>query len=214
MPARRPPTPRSTASSGSGARGRRPEQARPQQARPAQARPEAVRTPRVAGRPPRVPAPPRGLSRRAAVMAVLLLVVATAMSPFVRALVAQQSRIAALETDVGEREQRVADLESELARWDDPAFVVAQARQRFTYVMPGEVGYVVLDDPATTSPTEDPSGAAAQQVSGSDSSWFGSLWSSVQLAGEAPDDAVAPAGEQLDPPATEPVPAPGVTGQP
>lgn len=147
-------------------------------------------------------------------MAVLLLVVATAMSPFVRALVAQQSRIAALETDVGEREQRVADLESELARWDDPAFVVAQARQRFTYVMPGEVGYVVLDDPATTSPTEDPSGAAAQQVSGSDSSWFGSLWSSVQLAGEAPDDAVAPAGEQVDPPATEPVPAPGVTGQP
>lgn len=214
MPGRRPPTPRSTASSGSGARGRRPEQARPLQARPAQARPEAVRTPRVAGRPPRVPAPPRGLSRRAAVMAVLLLVVATAMSPFVRALVAQQSRIAALETDVGEREQRVADLESELARWDDPAFVVAQARQRFTYVMPGEVGYVVLDDPATTSPEEDPSGAAAQQVSGSDSSWFGSLWSSVQLAGEAPDDAVAPAGEQVDPPATEPVPAPGVTGRP
>ena len=81
-------------------------------------------------------APPRGLSRRAAVMAVLLLVVATAMSPFVRALVAQQSRIAALEADVAAREQRVSDLDSELERWDDPAFVIAQARQRFTYVMP------------------------------------------------------------------------------
>jgi cell division protein FtsB len=201
------------------ARGRRPEQARPDKARPdkarpVQARPEAVRTPRVAGRPPRVPAPPRGLSRRAAVMAVLLLVVATAMSPFVRALVAQQSRIAALETDVGEREQRVDDLESELARWDDPAFVVAQARQRFTYVMPGEVGYVVLEDPTATSPEEDPSGAAAEQVSGSDASWFGTLWDSVELAGEAPDDAVEPVGDLLDPPATEPVPAPGVTGQP
>lgn len=179
-----------------------------------QARPEAVRTPRVAGRAPRVPAPPRGLSRRAAVMAVLLLVVATAVSPFVRALVAQQSRIAALETDVSEREQRVADLESELARWDDPAFVVAQARQRFTYVMPGEVGYVVLDDPAVTSPQEDPSGAAVEQVSGSDSSWFGSLWSSVLLAGEAPDDASEPASDLPEVPATEPVPAPGVTGRP
>lgn len=189
-------------SSGAQARGRRPG--------------EVTGPPRVAGRAPRVVTPPRGLSRRAAVMAVLLLVVATAISPFVRALVAQQSRIAALEAEVAEREQRVSDLDTELARWDDPAFVVAQARQRFTYVMPGEVGYVVLDDPATADADQDPTGAAAQEVSNAVGSWFGALWTSVQVAAEAPDDVGGePAGERPEsPPATTPAPAPEVSGEP
>lgn len=189
-------------SSGAQARGRRPG--------------EVAGPPRVAGRAPRVVTPPRGLSRRAAVMAVLLLVVATAISPFVRALVAQQSRIAALEAEVAEREQRVSDLDTELARWDDPAFVVAQARQRFTYVMPGEVGYVVLDDPATADADQDPTGAAAQEVSNAVGSWFGALWTSVQVAAEAPGDVGGePAGERPEsPPATTPAPAPEVSGEP
>lgn len=198
MASRRPTHPRPPGSSGASARGRRPG--------------EAARTPRVAGRPPRVAAPPRGLSRRAAVMAVLLLVVATAVSPFVRALVAQQSRIAALEADVSEREQRVGDLDSELARWEDPAFVIAQARQRFTYVMPGEIGYVVLDE-ATADARSDPSAVAAEEVSHASGSWFGALWTSVQVAGEAPQD--APPGDTPEsPPATTPAPAPEVTEEP
>ncbi len=207
MASRRPTHPRTTRSPGAQARGRRPG--------------ERARQPRVAGRPPRVATPPRGLSRRAAVMAVLLLVVATAMSPFVRALVAQQSRIAALEADVAERENRVSELDAELARWDDPAFVIAQARQRFTYVMPGEVGYVVLDDPAATDPAEDPTGAAAEEVSHASGSWFGALWTSVQVAGDAPGAEGAdgsggePAGEKPEgPPATTPAPAPEVSGEP
>ncbi len=145
-------------------------------------------------------------------MAVLLLVVATAVSPFVRALVAQQSRIAALEADVTDREQRVGDLDSELARWDDPAFVIAQARQRFTYVMPGEVGYVVLDE-ATVDARTDPSAVAAEKVSSASGSWFGALWTSVQVAGEAPQDA-SPGDAPAPPPATTPAPAPEVTEQP
>lgn len=199
MATRRPTHPRTDRSAGASVRGRRPG--------------EASRTPRVAGRPPRVAAPPRGLSRRAAVMAVLLLVVATAMSPFVRALVAQQSRIAALEADVAEREQRVSDLDTELARWDDPAFVVAQARQRFTYVMPGEIGYVVLDDAAAADASTDPSAVAAEEVSRASGSWFGALWTSVQVAGDAPQDA-GPDDTPGSTPATTPAPAPEVTEQP
>ena len=36
----------------------------------------------------------------------------------------------------------VAGLEQELADWEDPAFVIAQARSRLHFVFPGEVGYV------------------------------------------------------------------------
>lgn len=132
--------------------------------------------------------PPRGLSRRAAILAVLLLAIATALSPFVRALVEQQSRLGALEADVAEREQRVDDLTAQLERWDDPAFVIAQARQRFTYVMPGEIGYVVLDDSPAQQDADDPSRAAARQAAATEGSWFGNLWTSVEIAGEAPSD--------------------------
>lgn len=166
---------------------------------------ERVRTPDVAGRRARggAVAPPRGLSRRAAVLAVLLLVVATAMSPFVRALVEQQSRVRALEADVAEREVRVDELSEQLDRWQDPAFVAAQARQRFTYVMPGEVGYVVLDQSRAQQDAEDPSGAAARQAAAAEGSWFGNLWTSVEIAGEVGEPVpAAPA------PGPEPVPAP------
>ena len=123
---------------------------------------------------------------------MLLLAVATALSPFVRALVEQQSRLSALETDVAEREKRVDELAEQLERWEDPAFVVAQARERFTYVMPGEVGYVVLDESRADVDAEDPSRAAARQVADTEGSWFGNLWTSVQLAGQAPSEPVAP----------------------
>ncbi len=160
----------------------------------------------------RAAAPPRGLSRRAAVLVVLLLAIATAMAPFMRALVEQQSRIASLEEDVAQRERDVDDLDRQLGRWQDPAFVVAQARQRFTYVMPGEVGYVVLDEAQVVQDLADPSRAAAREVSHDDASWFGALWSSVELAGRSPTQQTGPVLEPSAP--TTPVPAPETTEEP
>ncbi len=194
MAARRPTPPRSGRTEGASGRPPRPRAAPKAPTRPQGRKTRGARTAEVAGGRSRAGGgtPPRGLSRRAAILAVLLLAIATALSPFVRALVEQQSRLSALEADVAEREQRVDELTEQLERWEDPAFVVAQARQRFTYVMPGEVGYVVLDESRADQDAEDPSRAAAREVADTEGSWFGNLWTSVQIAGEAPSEPVTP----------------------
>lgn len=120
---------------------------------------------------------------------MLLLVLAALVVSYassLRAWADQRSRIAALEAEAAERQKAVAELDTELRRWQDPAYVQAQARKRFGWVMPGETGYVVVggDDaldeaggrrstPSTSKPREEPA-------------WWSTLWGSVEYAGDPP----------------------------
>ncbi|MFP5335060.1 MAG: FtsB family cell division protein [Actinomycetes bacterium] len=176
-------------------------------------RQEGSRRPAPAARPrstpaPEVPETPRGLTRRAAVFAVLVLAAAVVLAPYLRTLSEQQATLAALEAEVAQRERDVADLEAQLERWEDPAFVAARARERLYMVMPGETGYVVLDPPAPDDRPEAAEAAAqAAEASGTERPWFGTLWESVELAGvDVPATRPAPdVGEE-----PEPAPAPSV----
>ena len=58
----------------------------------------------------------------------------------------QQHQIAVADQEIRDRQAEIADLQSQLARWDDPAYVKAQARERLGWVMPGETGYRVVDE--------------------------------------------------------------------
>lgn len=58
----------------------------------------------------------------------------------------QQHQIAVADQEIRDRKAEIADLQSQLARWDDPAYVKAQARERLGWVMPGETGYRVVDE--------------------------------------------------------------------
>ena len=78
-------------------------------------------------------------------MLVLAALVVTLAIPL-RAWMSQQAEIAALEADVAQSRERVESLRAELEDWEDPAFVIAQARSRLHFVFPGEVGYVVLGE--------------------------------------------------------------------
>ncbi len=73
----------------------------------------------------------------------------------------QHQQITALQQEIRDREKRVGQLNDEIARWDDDAYVKAQARQRLGWVMPGEVGYRVIgaDGKPIGAPPE-PSGPA------------------------------------------------------
>ncbi len=69
-------------------------------------------------------------------------------------------------------------------RWDDPAYVKQQAKERFGWVSVGEVGYRVLGSDGTMQgadvPTLDsPTQAASPQ-------WYDKLWGSVKEAGKEP----------------------------
>jgi len=58
----------------------------------------------------------------------------------------QRQKIAALEASVQVSQDQIAALEAERERWNDPAYITTQARERLYYVKPGEVVYLVDND--------------------------------------------------------------------
>ena len=98
-----------------------------------------------ASAPPARPRRPR-FTGRAAVLVLVLAVLAVSYASSMRAYLQQRAHIPELKTQIAEREANIDDLEREKRRWRDPAYVQAQARERFGYLMPGETLYVVLDE--------------------------------------------------------------------
>ncbi|WP_460446558.1 FtsB family cell division protein, partial [Angustibacter aerolatus] len=120
--------------------------------------------------------------RRIAVLGGVFVVLAVLLAPALRSYLAQQHDIAELREQVAAQRADVAQLERQRAAWDDDAYVKAQARERLKFVLPGEKAYTVIDaEPADTTPQA--SVRAAVRTARDDRSWFGNLWSSVQVAG-------------------------------
>jgi cell division protein FtsB len=124
---------------------------------------------------------------------VLFLVV---LAPGLRTLLEQRQQIADLEASVQAQKEHVQDLKQQRARWDDPAYIRAQARDRLFYVMPGEYPYLIIDDaPISTdaSPTPVTADLETTQVD-----WGQSLMSSYLSAAltESPPPAEAPAASE------------------
>ncbi len=125
--------------------------------------------------PSRTRSGPRLTGRAAALLVVVgLLVVAYAWPA--REYLRQRSELAQLRSDAAATQARVSQLEAERQRWQDPAYVEAQARDRLHFVLPGEVAYTVLRPGQTkerqTLPRSTPPATA----------WFDDLWGSVQGA--------------------------------
>jgi Septum formation initiator len=95
-----------------------------------------------------------------------------------RAWYDQHTRRSALEQESAELRESIDDLETELQLWDDPAYVQAQARERLNFVMPGEIGYVVVDEAGTVRPVTTPEGIPVT----ADGPWYSRLWASLEAA--------------------------------
>jgi cell division protein FtsB len=92
---------------------------------------------------------------------------------------AQQAEIAEMEQAQAAQRQRIVQLEELQQKWEDPAYVRAQARARLQWVLPGEVAYVILDKTPKTAATPTPVRASRARLDGP---WYGKLWSGVQAA--------------------------------
>ncbi len=77
-----------------------------------------------------------------------MLIIALAVSFFstFQVYLRQDQELAAAQQEIRDRTAQVTALETELARWNDPAYVKTQARQRLGWVVPGETGYRLVDD--------------------------------------------------------------------
>lgn len=114
-------------------------------------------------------------------MLVVLVLFVVVVAPGARVFLDQRQQIADLQSQVQQAQATNAELNADVARWSDPAYVRALARDRLYFVMPGETSFLILNDTATTG------GAAAAPVSTSiqptDTNWLASLFASGMTAG-------------------------------
>jgi cell division protein FtsB len=156
-----------------------------------------------AGAPPARAASPPARSRftgRAATLVLVLAMLTVSYASSMRAYLQQRTHIDELRAQIADRESRITDLERQKQRWQDPAYLQQQARERFGYLLPGEKSFVVLDgngDPLGRSGSlPDP----GEIVKVEPSAWWTTAWASVQLAGDPPR-AEPPPADQISAPA-------------
>ena len=178
MPSSRPPTSRPGAGPG-----RSKPRARTQARKPSAA---ARKSHGGAAGEEEATAPPRrrgyGLTARAIALAVVLLILTISYATSLRIYFSQAQEIATTKAEIAERQQRIRDLQGELARWDDEAYVRTQARERLAWVVPGETGYTVVDADGNPLGGGAKISAEAAPEQQPQDSWWSKLWGSVEAA--------------------------------
>lgn len=159
------------------------------------AQPSAPRT----SRPPRESRPSASEARRVdvrgwlgglrlsgftVIMLGLVILAVCVLVPTVSTYVGQRQQIAALQHSVRITKDEVAALDLERTRWNDPAYITTQARERLYYVKPGDVVYLVIDDlPASRLPQQQ--AAVSKSVEQTKTDWTSQLVASLAQAGTA-----------------------------
>jgi cell division protein FtsB len=120
----------------------------------------------------------------AAVLAVCLLVVLPVMRNYIK----QYNELSDLRAQIAQEQAKNKALSNELARWDDESYVIAQARERLTFVFPGETPYKVMgwedEDVVVPQDEKDPDLFPEQKVP-----WYQSMWMSIEKAGTLGEEA-------------------------
>ncbi|QIM21689.1 septum formation initiator family protein [Phycicoccus sp. HDW14] len=119
--------------------------------------------------------------RRGVVLAAIGVFITVLLASSVAAWVHQRGQIAALREKVASQEADVAGLRAERERWNDPAYVEQQARQRLKFVRPGERSYTVLDPQPASPDTPTIAGPGADEPA-STLPWYSTVWQSVRTA--------------------------------
>jgi cell division protein FtsB len=113
-------------------------------------------------------------------MFVVIVMFIVIIAPGLRVYVEQRQQLAALHAAVDGRGEQNDQLTTEIARWSDPAYIKAEARDRLYYVMPGETSFLVVDDvPAPVEPGSD----VSDTISTTQVDWLSSLFVSGVTAG-------------------------------
>jgi cell division protein FtsB len=111
----------------------------------------------------------------------LIIATVVVLAPSLRLVVEQQQDLKQLSEAVEDKRDAVDDLEENVARWGDPAYIEAQARDRLVYVFPGDFTYLVIDDaPAATTTDGIP---ISDEIQTTKVDWMHTMVSSIFTAG-------------------------------
>ena len=117
------------------------------------------------------------LTGRAALLVLVVCSLVVALAYPMRQYVSQRADVADLEQEQEETRQRVERLRDLKARWQDDAYAEQEIRRRLHYVMPGETGYIVVD--------QDPDGESRTDLEAADRPWYSNVWDGVDKSDAA-----------------------------
>ena len=127
------------------------------------------------------PVPARRFSGRLLVLAIVMAVLTMLLTPNVHTFLLQRAEISSLEADIAAQKSQESAYQQELARWDDPAYIKQQARDRVSMLMPGETGYWVYGaDGVSSDSTPAAKGSANSAAPTTSKPWLDGLWDSIQ----------------------------------
>lgn len=142
----------------------------------------------------------RRSTRRLAALGAVFVLLAIMIVPTLRAYLQQRAEYASLTEQVGRQQQSLSALQGQLERWDDPAYVEQQARERLKFVRPGETSYQVIGAEKLLGDSLAGRSRVVVPHQGDDSiPWYGKMWSSIVIADRPDvDDTVqlTPVGER------------------
>ena len=125
--------------------------------------------------------PGGSLTGRALILFTVIALLVVALSVPVRNWLSQRAQVAALRADIAASTERIDELQTELDRWSDPAYISSEARRRLHFLLPGEIGYVTIARDG--SPAESVLSDEAAQVP---QGWHSVLWDSLERADGPP----------------------------
>lgn len=165
--------------------GRRPHQRGPSGQRGGRTTPRARTAP--TGRPRAASATagsgPRLTSRAIVLLGVVLLLV-TAYTSTLHAWWEQRAEIQATKARIATTDRDIAELKDQQRRFQDPAYIKQQAKERFGWVLPGEIGYRVIGSDGKVQGGDVPTLDSPATVTAP--AWYDKLWGSVKESGRTP----------------------------
>ncbi|KIP52006.1 septum formation initiator family protein [Leucobacter komagatae] len=119
------------------------------------------------------------------IVVVSVIAGALILSPNISTFVQQQREIAQLRESVRQHREAVESIDAERSRWKDPAYVRAQARDRLSYVLPGETQLSIISDVVLPVESQEETSADLTLV---ERNWAKDLVGSVIASGTAIPD--------------------------
>ncbi|MFC1415137.1 FtsB family cell division protein [Streptacidiphilus cavernicola] len=123
---------------------------------------------------------------RAAVLALVLCSLVAALAYPTRQFIAQRAQIAQQRAAAEQAQAQVDELRREKARWQDPAYVTAQARERLHYGFPGETPFTSVDPDPSASATARATAQAQAAAGAAGQPWYDNLFESLDASDTAP----------------------------
>ncbi|MDO4919344.1 septum formation initiator family protein [Kocuria sp.] len=131
------------------------------------------------------PTPAHSFNGRLVALVVVATLIVFLAAPTAKIFVDQRTQISELRASIDREQQQQEQLKREEQLWGDDSYVEQQARERMSYVKPGENPYVVL---GAHTEHQQAVQSSADQVEAGKPAWADGLWQSVVDSAYPQDD--------------------------